>query len=398
MSVALVSRNPAIALAVAAADDNVTEIPPTTLGAWLEADHDLDHDALVLDLGSVQTVLKIVGDLRKRDRWIPVVVIASASADTQLASLPRTRVIGPPIDAAHLRAALDGAAALPAIREVADTHIPLTAAAPATQPDTEPAVEPVVEPVDDIPEVQEPAWLAEEIEASLQPTPTTAEVPEAEPTVIDLRRSAALHIPSTPRDDHDLRRLLLAADEAPPVATPTGSTTTATTTMPVSAVVETLLAERTQLFGVSDASEAVVAGAVALVPADGAALLVPDGDVWRVAAGHNLRPLETRYQLESNDWLVEHVAHAHKGVIVEESDGARHALRGAPLSSRRHLLAVPVPDVHAILLMARDEDPPFDEAVLGSLAELAREATPLLTEAMHTRELARSLADLQDLD
>jgi hypothetical protein len=151
-----------------------------------------------------------------------------------------------------------------------------------------------------------------------------------------------------------------------------------------------------RLYGVPEVSEVIVTDAVDRTKADAGAILVPDAGDWRVAAGVGLRPLETRYELHDSSWVVQQVAKAHKGVIIQESDVAREQLQGAPLASWRHLLAAPVPDVEAVLLLARREDPPFDEDDLAVLATLGNEAGPLLSAALETRALARHLYDFRD--
>jgi len=90
--------------------------------------------------------------------------------------------------------------------------------------------------------------------------------------------------------------------------------------------------------------------------------------------------------------LVENVASGGKGIIIEDSDIARQNLRGSPLASRAHLMAVPVPQVHAVLVLARDREEPFTERALGALAGLADESGPLLQQAIDLRSLARSLS------
>ncbi len=132
--------------------------------------------------------------------------------------------------------------------------------------------------------------------------------------------------------------------------------------------------------------------------AEAGALLVPDESLWRVAGGVGLRPLEFRLQLTEESWLIANIANAGKGVIIEDSDVARHDLRGAPLASRTHLMAVPVADVRGVLLLSRDRAEPFTEASLGALAGLAEEAAPLLRQAVDIRTLARALARHLDLE
>ncbi|MFZ0324567.1 MAG: GAF domain-containing protein, partial [Actinomycetes bacterium] len=208
--------------------------------------------------------------------------------------------------------------------------------------------------------------------------------PEPEPQPLVVAEPVPEPVPEPEPEPTDLRRELLSVPESAPVWAAPGE------------LVAALLPLRDQLYGLAETADVVVADALTRLRVDGAALMVPDGDAWRVAAGHGLRPLEVRYQLTADSWLVQRVAEDSRGVIVEGSDIARHALRGAPLASRRHLLAVPVPMVGAILVLARDDDPSFDETDLAQLAALAREAGPLLQEAINLRALARVLEPMQD--
>jgi hypothetical protein len=150
------------------------------------------------------------------------------------------------------------------------------------------------------------------------------------------------------------------------------------------------------LFGVRDTSEVVIADAVERTAADAGALLVPDSGRWRVAAGIHLRAHEHRYELGPDSWLVDEIARGYRGAIVENTDVARSPLQGAPLASRLHLLAVPVPGVECLLLVARDDDPGFTEDDLLTLARLGQEAAPLLSAALDTRALARAMAEFRD--
>jgi hypothetical protein len=152
-----------------------------------------------------------------------------------------------------------------------------------------------------------------------------------------------------------------------------------------------------ELYGVRETAEVVSADAVERTAAHAGALLVPDGGRWRVAAGLHLRSLEHRYELDSDSWLVDEIARGYRGVIIENTDVARTPLHGAPLASRRHLLAVPVPTVEALLLVARDEDPAFTEDDVLNLARVGQEAAPLLSAALDTRALARALLEFSDV-
>ena len=163
------------------------------------------------------------------------------------------------------------------------------------------------------------------------------------------------------------------------------------------ALVRQLAAAVPELYGVRETADVVVADAVERTTAHAGALLVPDGGRWRVAAGLHLRSLEHRYELDSDSWLVDEIARGYSGVIIENTDVARSPLHGAPLASRRHLLAVPVPTVEGLLLVARDEDPAFTEDDVLNLARVGQEAAPLLAAALDTRALARALWEFSDV-
>jgi hypothetical protein len=151
------------------------------------------------------------------------------------------------------------------------------------------------------------------------------------------------------------------------------------------------LGDRTgDLFGVPETAEVVVLDALERTGASAVALLVPDGGVWRVAAGSGLRTLESRCELAGDTWLVQMVARARKGMLVEGSDIVRVKMSGAPLASWPHLAAAPVPTVEAILLAAR-ADHAFSEADMIALAALGEEAEGPLTDALAVRDLARRL-------
>jgi hypothetical protein len=162
------------------------------------------------------------------------------------------------------------------------------------------------------------------------------------------------------------------------------------------AMVRELIKRADELYGVPETAEVIITDAVEHTDADAGALIVPDEGSWRVAAGVGLRSLEHRYELHAESWLIQQVAQAHKGAIIEESDIAREQLQGAPLASWRHLLAAPIPQVEALLVLARREDPPFDEGDLTVLATLGNEAGPLLAAAIETRALARRLWEFRD--
>jgi GAF domain-containing protein len=164
------------------------------------------------------------------------------------------------------------------------------------------------------------------------------------------------------------------------------------------ALARALILRRDELYGVPETAEVIVLDAAERVAAEATALLLPDGRRWRVAAGTGLSGVEARFELEEDSWVVQRVARASKGVLVEDTDVARRPFQRAPLSSRKHLLAAPIELVEGVLLAARDSDRPFDESDLAALAALAAEAGLLLAAALDVRELARALDPYRDLD
>ena len=133
--------------------------------------------------------------------------------------------------------------------------------------------------------------------------------------------------------------------------------------------------------------------------ADAAAILVPDGPVWRVSGGVGLRPLERRLVLEEAHWLISEIGSAGRAVLIEDTDIIRQQLSGAPLAAWRHLLAVPVPHVRAIVVLARgQEGGPFTDRDLSAVIAPVREAAELLAQAVQTRRLARMLSPLREAD
>jgi GAF domain-containing protein len=151
-----------------------------------------------------------------------------------------------------------------------------------------------------------------------------------------------------------------------------------------------------ELYSVPETAEVIALDAVERTGADSAALLLPDGNRWRVAAGVGLGAIERRFELAEDSWVVVNVARASKGVLVEDTDIARRPFHSAPLASRRHLLAAPIRLVDGVLLVARDEDPTFTEESLAILAAVAEEAGLLLAAALDVRELARRLQSFTD--
>jgi hypothetical protein len=153
------------------------------------------------------------------------------------------------------------------------------------------------------------------------------------------------------------------------------------------------------LYGVSDTAQVLADDVIERADADAAAVLVPDGPVWRVSGGVGLRPLERRLVLEDSHWLITEIGANGRAVLIEDTDIIRQELSGAPLAAWRHLLAVPVPDVRAIVVLARgQEGGPFTDRDLSAVISPVREAATLLSMAVETRRLARMLSPLREQD
>ena len=159
-----------------------------------------------------------------------------------------------------------------------------------------------------------------------------------------------------------------------------------------------LLRERSgDLYSVSDTAQVLADDVIERSDADAAAILVPDGPVWRVSGGVGLRPLERRLELQDSHWLITEIGSAGRAVLIEDTDIIRQELSGAPLAAWRHLLAVPVPDVRGIVVLARGKEAgPFTDRDLSAVIAPVREAAALLAQAVEIRRLARTLSPLRE--
>jgi hypothetical protein len=157
-----------------------------------------------------------------------------------------------------------------------------------------------------------------------------------------------------------------------------------------------LLRERAgELYSVDDTAQALADDVIERADADAAAVLIPDGSIWRVSAGVGLRPLERRLELADSHWLIIEIGSAGRAVLIEDTDIIRQQLSGAPLAAWRHLMAVPVPDIRGIVVLARGEEGgPFSDHDLSAVIAPVREAAALLAQAVETRRLARLLGPL----
>ena len=167
----------------------------------------------------------------------------------------------------------------------------------------------------------------------------------------------------------------------------------------VHAWVRGLLDRRSELFGVAETAQVLADEVIERGESDAAAVLVPDGDIWRVNGGVGLRPVERRLVLDTSHWLISEIAVGGRALLIEDTDIVRPRLAGAPLAAWRHLLAIPVPGLRAAVVLARGQEAArFTEQDLAAVVPVVAEASPLLTTALQTRELARVLGPLRDVE
>ena len=186
-----------------------------------------------------------------------------------------------------------------------------------------------------------------------------------------------------------------------PVALPPGAAEEGAAAAPSKApiaLVRALAPRVDSLPSVSGSSAALLAQALVEAEADAGAVLVGDGDAWWVTAGSGLRQLEYRCVLNTTHWLVGALRTEGDGVLVTDadSDTVRLQLTGAPLAGSRHLMAVPLTSADGILLLAREDDPPFDRNDLERITRVGRKAAAALAEAVELRTLARALGRYTD--
>jgi len=156
-------------------------------------------------------------------------------------------------------------------------------------------------------------------------------------------------------------------------------------------LVRALLPHTDSLRSVPECAAELLASALVEGAADAGAVLLRDGDAWRVAAGSGLRPLEFRYELTAAHWLVHTVFEAGYGVVVNDTDVARQRFAGAPLAGQRRLMAVPLTSADGLLLLARCGDSPFEDNDLKQVIKVGQEAAAELAEAAQVLLLARTL-------
>src|SRR4051812_35172089 len=153
---ALVSRNPVMSMALTATDHDLVEVRGFDLDDWLTAESDTDVDALVLDLGSAQTALRVVGDLRAASRWIPVLLVTthdSAWSSTEILALPGVEFLSLPLSADRLQVAVRRVLELPRTPPAPRGHSTSSVEVPT-------ADVPLLDAVPEVPFTPEPDFLA----------------------------------------------------------------------------------------------------------------------------------------------------------------------------------------------------------------------------------------------
>lgn len=349
-SVVVVTRNATLGVALIHQGYDVTEVRPDRYGEWMTSAR--WADALVLELSDAVAAEAAVQRLRAEGLGLPVLLVSNPTQgwDTTAAHIGgAARVLPLPISVPLLTAALDE----------------LLAAGPLDVP----------------PPPENESELLSKVAASVGLAISDAGT---------LTPDVSSRLPRVRVEPSEQAAPEPAAEEpAPPVA--------AAPAVPVGEFAESVLAWAKERSDVREAAEVVVAELAERTGAEAAALLLPDGAEWRVAGGVGLRPLESRLRLRSDHWLVATVVGQGEGVVVDDSDGARGELVGAPLASWARVLAVPVTAVRGVFVAARAGEA-FDAAALTAAVEVAGEAGGILRDAVALRAVARALAPFTDLD
>ena len=339
----MVGRNPTVAMALAGVGHDVSEIRPSGLTAHLQRTDLPSAEAVLIDRPDAEESLGLLAVVRESGLGAPVLLLAGSGPDwaaldpASPGGGSAARLLALPVAGPALAAAVDEVLALSPAFGPAEALPPVEA-------------EGEVERGTVAPEPAEP-----------EPVDPAAADPEA--VIIDLRAEE---------------------DEVEPVDVP--------------AAVRTVLGHAERVYGVPESAAVVLAEARRRVRADAAALLVADGERWRLAATEDVGDAERGEVLLPSSWLASTMGTARRGLVVEHSDLARERLQGAPLARRRHLLISPVWPAPVVLLLARSEDPDFAEDDVTALVSLAEEAGPLLAAALDARALARTLTPLRDIE
>lgn len=343
---------------------DVTAVAPADLTAQIFS---REFAVTVIDAADVDATLTLISDL-PRDRTGPLLLLAhdepSAVALDAFKSLRDLR-IGPPLSGASLRDCLHGLANVPTAPPTL-THEPPSVAVGRT---------PVLEGLK-----SGTGELQRRLQGRTSPRPSLERAgTPADLLVLSHGTSAT---PAEPP---------AAPAEREPRLSPNGRTPS------TSELIDELVSRLPRLLGIGTVSRAVAEDACARLAGSASVVMARDGEHHCVTAGVGLRPLEHRLQLSPDHWLVREVAVNGHGLLVEDTDIARRDLAGAPLAAAKYLVAAPVPDVGAIVMVARElAGGAFVASDLSTLAALTVEAIQPLRESLALRELSRWLSNLDD--
>jgi hypothetical protein len=382
ISVAVVTKRAGFTLTMHSPGHHFTEVRPSA--GWLE--RPLSEDVLVLDLETAGTAAEAVSALRSAGTEQPIIVVANDTDgwDSLIAEHPDLFLVSLPVTQTSLVTTVDRAARLAHV-------VPVTTA----------AVTPVE--VDTVTAAVAPSEAASRPAARATPRPDSGDSVAAVPRP----QTRARQLPPTPASPSPAPEAMTTDPVAVPpparVAAPVPVPEAAPPPVPVAAPPPVPVADEPvhlvrrlrplvgRLSRVPEVAELLRQRCAAVVPCEASAVLVPDGEIWRVAAGHQLRPLEGRVQVDAAHWLVTEVIGQGHGLLIRDTDIARTRLSGAPLAAWPNLMALPITEVNAIVLLARQVKE-FSRSDLTKGKQAIGPAAMQLGEAMDVRDLARALS------
>ncbi len=356
ISIAVVTKRAGFTLTMHSPGHHFTEVRPAA--GWLE--RPLTEDVLVLDLETADAASAAVSTLRSSGTGQPIIVVANETDgwDSLIADHPDLFLVSLPVTQTSLLTTVDRAARL--------AHVvpPSAAAAPMVEAESVSAVVGTSEVA---------SSPATRVAPRTEGGESVAAVPPAQGRGRQRPQPASMSVAQALAADP------VAADQPEPVADE-----------PIR-LVRRLRPVVGRLSRVPEVAELLRQRCAAAVPCEASAVLVPDGKIWRVAAGHQLRPLEVRLQVDAAHWLVTEVVGQGHGVLIRDTDIVRTRLSGAPLAAWPNLMALPVSEVNAVVLLARQVKE-FSRADLTKGKQAIGPAALQLGEAVDARDLARALA------
>ena len=418
--VLVLSRNAAIAMGLATAEIDVIDCRPDSSDTWM--DDAADVDVIVVQPDATFNAAEAVHKLRAQSTGARAVVIQPAGADwpsSEESERYAVERLSLPLSLPLLLQEVHRLAALPSVT-LSPRLVPEPAGAPPDAPieATEADVDEVVEDESADEAVEEESardggdvdedTLNEPVLVVADQEPTQAEAEASNGQVFDPLtaplETLVVGEPSrwllgqwSPPNTPASLSPAASADATNDVASPRSAPSAPQLDLDgdIGTLVSALLAKRADLSSLAEVAEIVLSECTPGTGAEAGALLCRDGEVWRVAAGIGLRPLEHRYQLEPAHWLVRTLQLDRKAIVVEDTDIARERLHGAPLASWEQIAAVPLGQSEAFVVVARHGEP-FDDTSVELIVRVGAEADSLLHEALQLRELARALAPLTD--